>query len=483
MARSLRLSLAVLAALAPLAGCAVGPDYEPPRPTLPSAWTALGSQDAAQHSRVHALREDLGEWWRRFDDPLLASLVERALAQNLDLRQAAARVRQARGMRGVALGGLLPGGELGASHQYTRWSEAGQFPSDGDGFDLLQATFDALWEVDVFGGQRRRLEAAGAELEASVEALRGVRVTLQAEVAREYVELRGVQARLAIARQNLAAQRGTAALTRDRLEAGLATELDVARAEAQVATTRAALPSLLAHERQAIHRLAVLLGRQPGALAAELARPGPIPTAPRAIGVGVPADLLLRRPDLRRAERELAAATARIGVATAELYPRFFLLGSLGTVSVGLSDLFSAGSEAWSLGPQLRWSILDGGRILANIDFEEARAEEAALRFERALLEALREVEDALVAHAREQQRRAHLARAADAQHRAVELARERYGQGLVDFLAVLEAERSLYAVQEALARSDTQVATGAVALFKALGGGWRPGDEAPTAE
>lgn len=457
-----------------LAGCAVGPDHEAPRPRLPTSFGGLAAQGAAQESVARARTEDLSEWWRAFGDPALASLTERALAKNLDLREAAARVRQARASRGVALGGLLPRAGAGASYTRQRWSENGQFPTDGDAFSLMQGAFDAAWEIDVFGGNRRNLEAAGADHDASLEAERGVRVSLQAEVAREYVELRGLQSRLAIARQNLVAQRGTAELTRAQVDAGQTTELDLTRAEAQVATTEASIPPLEAAERQALHRLAVLLGLEPTALVAELAQARPIPHAPREIPVGLPLDLLLRRPDLRRAERELAAETARIGVATADLYPRFFLLGSFGTLSLKATDLVDGASRAWSFGPEVRWSIFEGGRIRSNIELAEARAEEAALRFERTLLEALREVEDALVAHAREQERRGLLARAVASQRHAVTLAGERYGQGLVDFLAVLEAERSLYAVQESLALSEQAVATSAIALFKAVGGGWR---------
>lgn len=466
-----------LAGIALLVGCAVGPDYEAPRPELPKSWSSLAAEAGGRDSAARATNADLTEWWRSFNDLGLASLAERALSANLDLRGAAARVRQARALRRVAKGGLLPQAGVGGSYQRTRWSENGQFPSDGSAFDLLQGGFDASWEIDVFGGNRRRLEAAEADVEASVEALRDVRVSLQAEVARDYVELRGTQARLAIARQNLEAQKRTAELTRARLDAGQATELDVSRAEAQVSTTESSIPALEAAERQAIHRIAVLLAREPGALASELSPSGPIPTAPPEIPVGLPTDLLLRRPDVRQAERELAAATARIGVATSDLYPRFFLLGSFGTLSVRAADFFTAGSRAWSFGPEIRWSIFEGGRVLANIDFEDARQEQAALRFEQTLLEALRDVEDALIAHSNEQLRRVLLARAVSSQRRAVELARERYEQGLVDFLIVLEAQRSLYAAEENLVQSQQTVATNAIALFKAVGGGWNEKD------
>ncbi len=465
------LSVAVAAFLA---SCAVGPDYEPPRPAVPGSWSSLEEKPEGQASLAKAARADLAEWWKSFQDPGLTSLAERALASNLDLRSAAARVREARALRGVAAGALLPEAGGGGSYERLRWSENGLFPSDGKAFDFYQAGFDASWEIDVFGGNRRLLEAAGADVQASIEALHDVRVSLLAELARSYVELRGHQARIAIARQNLEAQEKTAELTRARLNAGQATELDVARAEAQVSTTASAIPALEVAARQTAHGIAVLLAREPGALASELSGFAPIPAAPPQIPVGLPTDLLRRRPDIRRAERELAAATARIGVATADLYPRFFLIGSYGTESVESSDLFTAASRAWSVGPTVRWSLFQGGRIRANIEVQNARQEQAALRFEQTLLNALRNVEDALIAHSRDQLRRAMLAQAVASQRRAVELADQRYIQGLVDFLTVLEAQRTLFAAQDALVESERAVATNAIALYKAVGGGWR---------
>jgi NodT family efflux transporter outer membrane factor (OMF) lipoprotein len=466
-----------LGALA-LLGCAVGPDYETPRPALPKSWSSLEEKREGQGSLAMARTAEIPEWWQAFADPVLTSIAERALAANLDLREAAARVREARALRGVALGGLLPEAGVSGSYERAHISENGTLPSDGRAIDLYQAGFDASWEIDVFGGNRRRLEAAEADVQASLEALRDVRVSLLAEVARSYVELRGYQARIAIARQNLEAQKNTAQLTRARLDAGQTTELDVARAEAQVSTTSSAIPALEVAALQTIHGIALLLAREPEALATELSASAPIPNAPPEIPVGLPTDLLRRRPDIRQAERELAAATARIGVATADLYPRFFLIGSLGADSVKASDFFNAGSRAWSIGPEIRWSLFQGGRIRASIEVQNARQERAALRFEQTLLRALRNVEDALIAHSREQLRRAMLAQAVASQRRAVELADQRYTQGLVDFLSVLEAQRALYAAHDALVQSEQAIATDTIALYKAVGGGWRPEEE-----
>lgn len=457
-----------------LAGCAVGPDYEAPRPEVPGTWSSLEAPKEGQTSAAKAVEADLSEWWRALGDPALVRLTEQALAGSLDLKIAASRLREARALRGVAQGGLLPEAGAGGGYERLRPTEKGFFPSDGEPFHHYQAGFDASWEIDVFGGNRRRLDEAAAEVQASEEGLRDVRVSLVAEVARTYVELRSAQARSRIARLNLDAQQKTARLMRTRLDAGQAVELDVSRAEAQVSVTASMIPHLEILERRSLHAIALLLGKSPGSEAKDLSGTGSIPNAPAEIPVGLPTDLLRRRPDLRRAERELAAATARIGVATADLYPRFFLSGSIGSESIDASDFLTPASRAWSFGPSISWSLFQGGRIRANIEVQNARQEQAAIRFEQTLLGALRDVEDALVAHSRDQVRRADLARAAALQRRAVELAQERYLQGLADFLVVLEAQRFLYAAEDAVAQAEQSVATDAIALYKAVGGGWK---------
>ncbi len=458
------------------AGCMVGPSYEQPRPNVPKAWDAIqGAQAGASVAR--ARNADLARWWRSFDDPVLTALTERALVRNLDLRVAAARVREARALWGVARGGLLPEAAVRGSYSRVRPSENGPFPIGGS-YDLFDVGFDASWELDVFGGGRRALEAAGASHGAAIASLYDVQVSLIAEVARTYVDLRGLQARLAIAKSALAAQSDTSALTRAERDAGRAAELDVVRAEAQVSTTTATIPALEAAAQQATHALALLLAEPPNALAHELSAAAPIPAAPREIPVGLPTQILRRRPDVRQAERELAAATARVGVATADLYPRFFLVGSGGVQSVDGSSLFSSDSLTASITPSIRWPLFQGGRIRANIEVQNARQAQAALRFERALLGALRDVEDALVAHAAEQTRRAALAQAVASQERALTLAEDRYRSGLEGFLSVLDAQRSLLAAQDALAQSDRAVAANGIALYKALGGGWNPGEQ-----
>jgi outer membrane protein, multidrug efflux system len=457
----------ILAAAVLLAGCTVGPDYQKPNPSVPSDWTEK------EAGRVSSQSAAVKEWWKTFQDPGLSSLIERAAQANLDLKLAQARVREARGLQGVSAGALLPALGAGAGYSRSRSSENVPLPGAGRQSNFYQAGFDASWEIDVFGGIRRGIEAADAEVEASVEARRDVLVTLLAEVARNYIEVRGLQAEIAVARQNLDAQKKTLELTQARFQAGRAAELDVVRAQAQASTTASQIPLLESLRIQGTHRLGVLLGREPGSLREELLAAAPIPAPPPEVPIGLPSELLRRRPDLRRAERELAAATARIGVATAELYPKFSLTGVFGLDSVTASDFVKGGSRAWSVGPTIQWSIFQGGRIRAKIEVENARQEQAAIVYERSILLALQEVEDALIAYAKEQAHRAELMDSVAANVKAVDLANQRYTQGLVDFLSVLDAQRSLYASQGALVRSERRISEHLVALYKALGGGW----------
>jgi NodT family efflux transporter outer membrane factor (OMF) lipoprotein len=456
-----------------LAGCTVGPDYEKPTPNLPSDWTEKGSALDPVTSRVTRQAAAVAQWWKTFGDDELTSLIERAALSNLDLKLAEARVREARGLRGVSAGALLPAVNTGAGYSRNRFSENVPLPGVGSQGNFYQAGFDASWEIDVFGGIRRSIESADAQVDASIEARRDVLVTLLAEVARNYLEVRGLQAQLGIARQNLDAQKKTLELTQARLQAGRAAELDVARAQAQVSATASQIPLLDSLRIQATHRLGVLLGREPGSLRGELMTTAKIPPPPPEVPVGLPSELLRRRPDLRRAERELAAATARIGVATADLYPKFSLTGVFALESVSASDFAKWGSRAWSVGPSIQWSIFQGGRILAKIEVENARQEQAAIVYERSILVALQEVEDALIAYAKEQSHRAELSDSVAANVKAVDLANQRYTQGLVDFLSVLDAQRSLYVAQDALVQSERRISEYLVALYKALGGGW----------
>jgi NodT family efflux transporter outer membrane factor (OMF) lipoprotein len=446
----------------------VGPGYHRPAAPAPPAWSASPA------GGISLRPVEIVAWWTTFDDPLLDTLVERAVAANHDLRIAAARVLEARALRRVSAGDLLPTIDSLASFTNARRSEnALTFPVTELDSDLWETGFDARWELDLFGGKRRAFEAATADLEAAVEDHRDVLVTLLAEVARNYVEARGTQRRLAIGRHNIRVQRDAVTLTRERFEAGLTSELDVMQAASLLATTRAEVPVLETTLRRAAHRLAVLVGNEPGALWGELKQNRPIPSPPPEVPVGLPADLLRRRPDIRRSERELAAATARIGVATAELFPKLSLLGLVGLQSLSTGDLFTGGSRFWSAGPSVRWRVFEGGRIRAQIDAEDARQEQALARYEKTVLTALEDTENALVAYAKEHIRYRALAEAVAASRRAHAIAGDLYARGLGDFLAVLDAERSLYDAEDRHVQSESGLSLNLVALYKALGGGW----------
>jgi NodT family efflux transporter outer membrane factor (OMF) lipoprotein len=500
-------ALLALAAAAALAGCTVGKNYQPPQTSTPETWGELGPTGAATGPATRPSPEPpVAQWWTTFADPDLDALIDRAVRSNNDVRRARSRVVEARSQLRVTRADLLP--NVNTSGQYSRsrnsqsaFGGAGSFSGGGTGGgtggggtggggggggfvipqfgngsneqDFFQAGFDASWEVDVFGGNRRAVEAARADIAAAVEDQRDVTVTLLAEVARNYVDLRGFQRQIAVARENLQAQQQTLELTQSRVRGGVASELDVVRAQAQVATTASQIPTLEANARQAIHRLGVLVGTNPMALSDELSPPKPIPQAPPTVPVGVPSELLRRRPDIRRAERQLAASVARVGSATADLFPRFSLTGSLGLQSSKFTNLMEWGSRFWSIGPSVSWPIFDAGRIRGNIAVQNAREEQAVATYEQSVLTALQEVEDALVSYAKEEARRRQLADAADANRRAVDLANQLYAAGRTDFLSVLQAQRDLFASQDALIQSTSTVSTNLVALYKALGGGW----------
>lgn len=439
------------------AGCMVGPDYHAPRYPVPKAWAGVAASPPVA----------ITNWWTKFNDAQLNTLIARAIATNLDLKIAESRVRQARAQRGVVAAGFWPTAD--ASGAYRRQRTPGAPPLSGD---LYQAGLDASWELDIFGGVRRSIEAAEADLAASIENRRAVLISLAAEVALNYLNLRGYQQRLVIANENLGTQERSAVLTRQRCPA-FASRLDVANAEAQVATTRAALPVLETAARQTIFALGVLLAREPAALTAELETAAPLPPTPPEVPVGLPSDLLRRRPDVRAAEAALHGATARIGVAIADLFPKFSLTGSLGASSSTPSGLVNWNNRSYSVGPTVTWSIFAAGRIAANIEAQNEVEQQALLAYQKAVLTALGEVEGALVAYVKEQQHRQALAAAVAANQEAVDLATRLYAAGQTDFLNVLSAQRALYSVQDALVQSALALATDLIALYKALGGGW----------
>jgi len=450
-------------------GCSVGPNYHAPKVAVSGKWSEP-LEGGVTNRTARA-----SEWWTTFNDPKLNSLIVRAVQSNHDLRIAEARLRQARAQRRFSTADFWPTMDASASYTRERASKNVNQPSNPFENNLYQAGFDAAWEIDVFGGKRRALEAATADAAASEEDRNDTLVSLLAEVARNYVELRGLQQRLLITRDNIKSQQDALEVTQARFKGGVASELDVTQAAALLASTRSQLPSLETSLKQTMHQLAVLLGQQPGALLAELSGEGPIPPTPPEVPVGLPSELLRRRPDVRRAERQLAAATARIGVQTAELFPKFSLTGAAGLQSVSASDWFTGGSKFWSAGPTVQWRIFDAGRIRANVRVQNEKQEESLAVYEKAVLTSLQDVENALVAYAQEQVRYRSLKDQTEADRRQVELANELYTKGLADFLNVLDAQRSLYQAEDQLVQSEKTISQNLVALYKALGGGWEP--------
>ncbi len=458
------------------ASCTVGPERRTPAGPLPETWSSLpGNSGLPQSASVT-------RWGTNLNDPMLNVFVERAVQANLDLRVAQGRIREARALRGVVAADAWPTINVDALYARQRRSENVGIPSSEEtDTNLFQTGFDAVWELDVFGRVRRSVEAADAAIASAEENRRDVLVSLIAEVARDYVELRGVQQQLIVARNTIAAQTQTAELTRARFNAGLTSALDVAQAEAQLATTQSQIPSLASIARQAIHQLSVLLGQAPETLVNELTPERPIPTLPAEVMVGLPSELLRRRPDVRRAEQDLAAATARIGVATADLFPRFSFTGSvIGLQSIDVTDLPIAASRFWSVGPSLLWPIFDAGRIRATIEVQNAREEQSLALYEKTVLTALQETEDALIAYVQEKIRERTLATAVSANQRAVELASDRYVKGIGDFLQVLDAQRSLYIAEDQLVQSQRTTVANLIALYKAVGGGWEATGQLP---
>ena len=510
-----------------LSGCAVGPRYQTPTPELPESWHQSATGGLAPGNA------EVQEWWRVFEDEELTNLIDRAAAGNLDVRLAILRVRQARALRGIAAGELLPTLSGRGAYQRSKASANGpmggglQAPSAGAQFrntvtrgiatsvlserlgaaagtgpngatsafaggllglmpshnelgdtdetNLFSSGFDASWELDVFGGIRRNVEAADAEVTAALEDYHGVLVSLLAEVAATYIDIRALQSQIDATRQNIELQRQTLTLTQARFKADLTSELDVHQAQTNLAATEAELPLLETGLTISIYRLSVLLGREPAALYEELSVPRDMPQPPAETFVGAPADILRRRPDLRTAERRLAAETARIGVAAAELYPRFTLSGTLALEATDINHLTDGRSVTYGFGPAVRWNIFDGLRNLNRIAAQEAVVHQAYVSYERTLLIALQEVETAMASYKSEQVRRDALLRAAESARRAVQLAERRYEDGLTDFQIVLDVQRSLVSLENAVAQSRGQVAVNLVALYKALGGGWSP--------
>ena len=452
-----------------LIGCAaVGPDYTPIKPDGPEKWNA---EMAGGLTPNPPDPDTLAGWWTIFNDPELSSLEERAVNGNLDLQAARSRIREARALRGVSQARLFPSVGANAAASKIRSNESG---GTGTEFDYYTAGFDAGWELDIFGGLRRSIEASQADLEASQVNLRSVMISLMAEVALNYVDVRIYQAQLALTRANIKTQEETYALNQSRNQAGIIDELAVHESLRILESSRSQIPAIETRLSAAKNRLAVLLGRRPVEFAQELVEERAIPALPAIVAIGIPAETLRRRPDICFAERVVAAQTTRIGVATADLYPKFHLAGTIGIESIDSGDLLDWSSRVWSIGPRASWKIFDGGSIRQNIEVQSARQEQALIQYQATVLNAQEEVENALVAYAKEQRRRDSLEKAAAAAQRAELLARDRYQVGLVNFNNVLDAQRSLLLLQNELNQSTGVATTNLVRLYKSLGGGWK---------
>ena len=476
------LAFAVLLALEPVFAASwpkVGPKYEPPKAAVPESFhQQAGAAGISTETAV-------ANWWTTLGDPELTALIERAVSANLDLKVASSRVLEARATRRVTRSDLLPSVSSSNNIERTRGGlTQGLFntnagPSGQSSLltpfetSVYQFGFDASWEIDFFGGHRRALEAATADLAAIGEARRDTLVSLLAEVARNYSELRGYQRRIDITNRNIELQQDSLNLTRARADAGLGTQFDVERQAAQLDSTRALVPSLEAAQIQTIHRLGVLLGEEPGTLLEELTQVKPLPTVPPSVPVGLPGDLLKRRPDIREAESRVAAETARVGVARADLFPKILLTGAAGRQATEPSGLTLGAGNFFSIGPAITMPIFTAGKIRGNIEAQRQRLDQALTQYQGTVLRSLEETENALVAYGHEKDREEKLVASVEASRQAMLLANELYTRGLSDFLSVLDAQRQQLVAEDDLAQSDTIVVTDLVALYKALGGGW----------
>jgi outer membrane protein, multidrug efflux system len=497
-----RSSLLLLTVL--LSSCTLGPDFTSPKPDTPASWTPNALQPAPKAAAPSSATTApvTATWWASFNDPTLTSLIARASGANLDLKQATLRIAEARAQRDITAGAQFPTLNANAGYTRERISERTAFtsllsnlgsthggpsstptpiggvpsaiPSLTNPFDQYQWGFDASWEIDLWGRVRRSVEASDATTQASIEDRNDVLVSLQGDVARAYVDLRAAQLRRSVLEDDLKSQREILDLTRDRARFGMGNDVDVANAAAQVTGTEALLPQVAAQVSQDINQLSLLLALPPGALRGELDSAKPVPPVPPEVPVGIPADLARRRPDIRRAEAQLHAATAEIGVAVADLFPRLTLNADAGIQASRFADLSNWAGRFFSLGPSLDIPIFSGGARQANVRLQDTKAQEAAIAYAGTVLSALHEVENALVAYGNEQSRRASLEATLAQNRTALALAQQRYQSGIAGFLDVLYAERTQQQTELSLTDSTATVSTDLVALYKALGGGWQ---------
>lgn len=459
-------------------GLKVGPNYSPPPAPVASQWIDYANP------RLKSEEQQLCHWWTVFDDPVLNALIQSAYQQNLTLREAGARILEARAQLGIARGNLLPQEQF-AFGEYSRikLSQNVANPPASAWFSDWAFGLSGSWELDFWGRYRRAIEVADAELDASVEDYDDVLVVLLSEVASNYVQYRTFQQRLIYARSNVDIQRQSFQLATDKFENGATTERDTQQAKQVLAQTEALIPALEIGKRQAANRICVLLGMPPTDLETILGAGSGIPTTPPDVVVGVPADLVRRRPDVRRAERQVAAQSARIGVAVSDLFPHFSVLGTIGVEAEQFGDLFKSGSMIGEISPGFRWDILNYGRLVNNVRVQDARFQQLAYAYQNQVLDAGREAEDAIVVFLRSQEQASHLGTSVDAAARTVEITNEQYNQGAVDFTALFLFQEQLTEQQDQLAIAQGDIALGLIGVYRALGGGWQirlRGIEAP---
>ena len=448
-------------------GCAaIGPDYTEPEIALPDQWhTETG---ATQKPDGQAL----AEWWKIIDDPMLSNLMHQTSENNLDIQAALSRIREARYQQTQTRSSLFP--SLDATGSARKSERSGGDKSQNGSSESFAAGLDAGWELDIFGGNRRAAEAAQADIDARIEDFGDVMVSLLAEVALNYVELRTTQARLAVTIKNINTQQEAWALLNALSQAGRGDELAVAQARYNLESLRAKVPDLNAQIEAAMNRLAVLVGQPAGSLHETLSSVKPIPEVSVEMAVGVPANIIRQRPDIRSAERSLAAQTARTGEAVSEKYPRFTLTGSIGIEALSLENLFSSPTRIWSFGPSLSWPIFNAGAVGSNIKIYEERQEQALIQYKSVVLSAVEEVENALADYAKDHEKLGFLQAAADAAQSAAQLAEYQYTTGITDFSDVLDAQRSLLSFEDQLAEIYGTLLSDFIRLYKALGGGWQ---------
>ncbi len=441
-----------------LSGCVVGPDYKGPH--------FLASITSVKQASEARPLPEVSQWWKRFNDPVLDVIVDQAMAQNLSVASAKAKVREARANYRSTGASDLPAFNGSSSAR-----RAG--PIDGPSNNQFQAGLDASWEIDLFGANQRSKEAARAGLDAAQEELRGATVTLISDVATNYINARGYQERIALSNRTVASQRQTRELIQTRLDLGSANLLDVANAEGQVASTETSIPDLQIGYQQAVHRLSILTGQEPKAMASLLEKRKPVPQATISPRKGIAADAISARPDVRVAERNLARATANIGVAEAARYPSVSLTGSISSSATSIGDLAKASTISWALGPSLSVPIFNNGRLQANVDVARAQRDVAFLAYQASVLEGLEDVENALVSMTQNQIKRTKLQASTAAFQKSFDLTRSSYENGASDLLDVLSAERSLFAAQTNAIQNKVSIALDFVNLNRALGGGW----------